>query len=254
MGKRDTEILDILNAEGKIGVTNLAERLGVSAVTMRKDLDNLAAKGIVQRKHGFAALGNPDDIKGRLARHYEKKLAIAKRAAQFVQDSDTVLIENGSCCALLARAVAEQHHDVTIVTNSVFVASYIQQSPSTRIVLLGGTYQAGSQATVGPMLETCMQDYFVPLMFIGADGWAGASNFTDADYLRTEAVRNMARQAGKIIVLTESEKFSTRSVAPLHLGNKIFAVVTDEEIPDSAASQLQTAGIKLITTTDSTEK
>lgn len=246
MGKRDAAILEILNTEKKVEVASLAERLGVSAVTMRKDLDALVADGVVQREHGFALLGNPDDVAGRLARHYEEKLAIAERAASLVHDGETVIIENGSCCTLLARALATERTDVTVVTNSVFVANYVRDYPALSVVLLGGTYQAASQVTVGPMLRACVQDFFVPVMFIGTDGWSGGRCFTNANHLRAAAVRDMAAQAEQVVVVTESEKFAQRGVVPLRVEDKISTVVTDQSIPDVARRELGDAGVKIL--------
>ena len=72
MSKRDGKILEIVTAKKRVDVTSLAERLGVSAVTMRKDLDALQSKGLVVREHGYAMLANPNDVGGRLAYHYEE--------------------------------------------------------------------------------------------------------------------------------------------------------------------------------------
>ena len=246
MGKRDAAILDILNAEKKVEVASLAERLGVSAVTMRKDLDALAADGVVQREHGYALLGNPDDVGGRLARHYEEKLAIAERAAELVSDGDTVIIENGSCCALLARAIAGARREVTIVTNSVFIADYVRDFPAVNVVLLGGVYQLDSQVTVGPMVRSNVRDFYVRRMFIGADGWAGGTNFTNADHLRAEAVRDMAEQAEEVVVLTESEKFAHRGVVPLHVDDKIKTIVSDGDIPADVRHELEARGVEIL--------
>ena len=246
MGKRDAAILEILNAEKKVEVASLAERLGVSAVTMRKDLDALAADGVVQREHGYALLGNPDDVGGRLARHYEEKLAIAERAAELVSDGDTVIIENGSCCALLARAIASARREVTIVTNSVFIADYVRDFPAVNVVLLGGVYQLDSQVTVGPMVRSNVQDFYMHRMFIGADGWSGGTNFTNADHLRAEAVRDMAEQAEEVVVLTESEKFARRGVVPLHVDDKIRTIVSDGNIPADVRRELEARGVEIL--------
>ena len=221
MGKRDAAILDILNAEKKVEVASLAERLGVSSVTMRKDLDALAADGVVQREHGYALLGNPDDVGGRLARHYEEKLAIAERAAELVSDGDTVI-------------------------NSVFIADYVRDFPAVNVVLLGGVYQLDSQVTVGPMVRSNVRDFYVRRMFIGADGWAGGTNFTNADHLRAEAARDMAEQAEEVVVLTESEKFAHRGVVPLHVDDKIKTIVSDGDTPADVRHELEAKGVEIL--------
>ena len=107
MGKRDARILEILTDRKRVEVAELARELGVSSVTMRKDLDELESRDVIQRRHGYAVLGNPNDINGRLAFHYESKRAIAERAMELVRDGETVMVESGSCCALLALALVE---------------------------------------------------------------------------------------------------------------------------------------------------
>ena len=98
MKNRGNKILELLTKDNKIEVSHLAEELGVSQVTMRKDLDTLESKGVIKREHGFALLCSTDDINGRIAYHYEEKRKIAQKAAGLVSNGDTIMIENGSCC------------------------------------------------------------------------------------------------------------------------------------------------------------
>ena len=93
MKNRANQILELLTEAKKIEVSSLAEKLGVSQVTVRKDLDALERQGVVLREHGFALLRNTNDISGRLAYHYEAKLKIARRAAELIADGDTLMID-----------------------------------------------------------------------------------------------------------------------------------------------------------------
>lgn len=246
MPKRDTRILEILTDAKRIEVAALAERLGVSNVTMRKDLDALQSRGLVIREHGYALLANPNDVSGRLAYHYAEKLRIAERAARLVSDGSTIMVENGSCCALLARRVAEASSGVTIVTNSAFIASYVRDVPAVRLTLLGGSLQCDSQAMVGPLVRLGAQQFVVDHLFVGADGWLDGVGFTNSDQMRAEAVRSMAASAVRVVVLTESEKFGTHGSVPLGLGDKPMTVVTDGGVPDAARAGLERAGIEVV--------
>ena len=145
---RTSQILALLVQEKKIEVAELSAHLGVSQVTVRKDLDAMEAQGLITREHGFAVLSSTDDIKGRLAYHYEEKKKIALRAAELVKDGDTIMIESGSCCALLAATLAELRTGITIITNSAFIADYIRRSSDFQIILLGGIYQQDAQVMV----------------------------------------------------------------------------------------------------------
>lgn len=128
---------------------------------MRKDLDALESKGIIKREHGFALLCSTDDINGRIAYHYEEKRKIAQKAAELVSNGDTIMIENGSCCALLADTLTATKSDLTIITNSAFIAEYIRGKSNFQINLLGGIYQQDSQVMVGPMILQCVENFFV---------------------------------------------------------------------------------------------
>lgn len=245
--QRDTQILELLTQGKKLEVSALAKALGVSGVTMRKDLDRLEEKGVLKREHGYALLRSPDDLNSRLAYHYERKVAIAQRAAQLVSDGETVMIESGSCCALLAERIAADKREVTIVTNSAFIAGFIRQQPGARVVLLGGLYQRDSQVMVGPMVAQGAQGFLVDRLFIGTDGYTPQLGFTNSDHLRAQAVRDMAAQAGHVAVLTESEKFSRHGVVPLQLGGAVDVLVTDSGLPAEAAAALAQSGVEIIT-------
>ena len=132
---RTSQILNLLVKEKKLEVAQLSAHLGVSQVTVRKDLDAMEAQGLITREHGFAVLSDTDDIKGRLAYHYAEKKKIALRAAELVSDGESVMIKSGSCCALLAATLAELRSALTIITNSAFIADYIRHSTDFQIIL-----------------------------------------------------------------------------------------------------------------------
>lgn len=227
-------------------VSALSERLSVSQVTVRKDLDALERRRIIKREHGFAVLCSPDDINGRIAYHYEEKRKIAEKAAGLVADGSAIMIESGSCCALLADALVRLKKDLTIITNSAFIADYIRGKSSFQIILLGGIYQPDAQAMVGPMVRQCAENFFVDLYFIGTDGYTPATGFTNRDQMRAQAVRDMAAQAEQVVVLTESDKFSKHGTVPLNLKAKIKTVITDEQIPSAARLSLENQGIRVV--------
>lgn len=247
---REMLILELLTSEHKLEVSVLAEQVGVSQVTMRKDLDELERRGIIAREHGYAVLRSPDDIQSRIAYHYEEKRKIAGRAAELVENGDTIMIESGSCCALLADVLAECRKDLTIITNSAFIAAYIRGKCSFQVILLGGVYQPEAQVMVGPMVRQCAEEFFVSHFFIGVDGYSDRTGFTNQDHMRAAAVRDMAHQAEKVVVLTESEKFNRRGVVPLNLPQtsppQPRIVVTNQGISEEALASLRLKGIETI--------
>jgi DeoR/GlpR family transcriptional regulator of sugar metabolism len=245
MTERHKRILEELTHSQKIEVVALAKTIGVSSVTMRKDLDILEKRGLIKREHGFAIIGSNDDLGNRLAYQYEEKHRIAQLAASDISSGETVMIESGSCCALLAEVLVKARRDVTIITNSAFIAGYVRTDPSARIILLGGEYQLESQVMVGPLISLCAERFYVDKLFVGTDGITANYYFTNSDMMRAEAVKAMSRQAQKTIVLTHSQKFSAHGVVPMMRAEDIYAVYTDERIPKETDENLKDRNVQI---------
>lgn len=245
MNDRHAKILDLVNEQKKIEVNRLSELFEVSKVTIRKDLDALEEKGLLAREHGFAICKNSDDINNRLALRYERKRKIAEKAAEMVANGETVMIESGSSCTLLAELLAKTKKDVTIITNSAFIASYIRAEGNVRIVLLGGEYQKESQAMVGPLLKKYAGEFYVDKFFAGTDGFLAEMGFTGGDMMRAEAIQNMAASAKNVILLTDSSKFKKQGVVLEFRFNEIAQVITDVEIGKAEREILERHGIRV---------
>ena len=155
------------------------------------------------------------------------------------------MIENGSCCALLAEEIARTKPGATIITNSAFIANYIRKVNKVRVVLLGGDFQNDAQVMVGPILRTCAAQFYVDKLFVGTDGFSAKLGFTNNDHLRVQAVRDMAEHAEKVIVVTESVKFTQQGVVPMNLGSRVKMVVTDAQMPKDQEQVLLGMGVQV---------
>ena len=231
MTTRHTRILEILSKHQRAEVITLSELLGVSQVTIRKDLDILEDRGLIRREHGYACLNHTDDIGKRMAFNYDIKRRIAKAAAETVHEGETVMIESGSCCAFLAEELANAQKDITIITNSVFITNYIRHASHTRVILLGGYYQPESQVVVGPITRKCSEIFFTDKFFIGTNGFMPGFGFTGKDLMRSQTVMDLTENAQNIFILTDAEKFKHQGVLGLVRMDKITGVYTDDCIP-----------------------
>jgi len=240
---RHSKVLEYVIEHGRADVNELSGLFAVSKVTIRKDLDRLEKRGLIRREHGAAVAVESDNVLSRLAFHYETKRRIAQAAAASISEGDTVMIESGSCSALLADEIAIHKRDVTIITNSAFIAGFVRTAPYARIVLLGGDYQTDSQVLVGPLLAQAAANFHVDRMFIGIDGYTEQSGFTGRDHMRAEAVRAMAQQARELIVLSESLKFPRQGAVRLVPASAVARVFTDDHLPLEIQTQLTSAGI-----------
>ena len=227
---REEKIISIVSKEKKIEVNHLAELLKVSKVTIRKDLGRLEARGILHRQHGFALLNSEADINFRLAMNYDLKSRIAKKAAESVSDGEVIMIESGSTCALLAEELAHHRRDITIITNSSFIASYIRRGEGVKIILLGGEYQRDSQVNVGPLVRKMLENFYVDKLFVGVDGFDENRGFTGSDLNRCDTARSMAQFARHTIILTDSSKFGQKGLVSEFGFDEISIVYTDNAI------------------------
>lgn len=248
MTERKNQILALLSnrKDKRIEVSDLSDILNVSQVTVRKDLDYLAKTGIIIREHGYAILSDTNETFSRLAINYDTKRRIAERAAQFIEDGETLMLEFGSCCALLAEELAQKKKDLTIITNCAFTADYIRKKTFSQIVLLGGIYQHEAQALVGPMVRDGAANFFVKKLFIGFEGFSEEFGITGSDQLRVQAVKDMARQAEQIIVLGDHTKFDTKGTVPINLNNKITHIITDTNLSDEKVRKVSKFNIEVI--------
>lgn len=242
MNKRQLSILDKATNGIDINVKQLAEEFGVSQVTIRSDLKNLELSGMLKRYHGGAKAISNDDIMKRMSVNYSTKLEIAKAAAALIADGETVMIESGSTNALLAKELTNKK-DITIITNSSFIARYIRDCANVKIVLIGGDYQHEAEVMVGPLARLCLSQFNVDKVFIGVDGFSEHAGFTCVNLMRAEVARAMAERAGKVCILTDSSKFSSIGVASQFMPADVNMVITDNGISQKSVQFLEKSGV-----------
>lgn len=245
MNKRQSAIVNIVNTNNKVSVNKLAEELNVSEVTIRKDLNLLSNYGVIIRQHGYAMKKNSVDVRNRLSVNYDIKTKIAKKAAELIDFNETVLIGSGSTCALLAEEIARTKPNVTIITHSIYIVEHASKLGNNKIILLGGEYQNDSQVMVGPLVRLNVKQYFVDKIFIGTDGFVKNIGFMGSDSLRTEAIKNMAESARKIIMLTDSSKFNKMGILVQFSQNSISKLITDKYISNEYFNFFKEKGINL---------
>ncbi|HGI1884129.1 TPA: DeoR/GlpR family DNA-binding transcription regulator [Streptococcus agalactiae] len=238
-------IISLVSQYQKIDVNTLSELLQVSKVTIRKDLDKLEGKGLLHREHGYAVLNSGDDLNVRLSFNHKTKKGIAALAANMVSDNDTILIESGSTCALLAENICQTKRNVTILTNSCFIANYLREYDSCQIVLLGGEYQSSSQVTVGPLLKKMISLFHVSLAFVGTDGFDPKLGFMGRDLMRSEVAQEMANAADEVIILTDSSKFNQTALVEQLPLSTVSQVITDKHPNSEIANLFQEAEITI---------
>lgn len=244
MNARQEEIVALITKNKRMSVNHLASQLGVSQVTIRKDLNTLEETGLLKHKQGFAEVSDIEDLNVRLLQHHPEKEKIAKEAAKMVHDGTTIMIESGSACALLAEELGRSGKHVTIITISYFIANFVKKYSNLTVYLAGGRYQPAAEVVVGNWVAAFLKNYHVVYLFAGTDGMddhAFYSNNID----RAETARIMAKQADKLVVLTDSSKFKHTSTAKQFSLAQVNEVITDQAIAEKAQKTLIEARVKV---------
>lgn len=245
MNERHKQILNLLLEEKEISVNELSERLEVSGVTIRQDLNQLEGQGFIKRVHGGAVLNETDDISTRLVFNYKHKIRIAQKAASMVNEGETILIEAGSTNTLLARELAKKK-GITIVTPNAFITRELKDYPEIQVILLGGLYQHQSESLVGQLTKLCIDHVNFHKSFIGVDGFSIESGFTGKDMMRAEIIAYIAQKSPQLFVVTDSSKFGKMELTRYFSAEDVDYVVTDEGIPEKEKTFLQNAGAKVV--------
>ena len=245
MNERQNKIFDIVSKKPSVTVKELSLSLGVSEVTIRKDLSSLENEGLLKRTHGGAAQMASNSIEKRMLFRYEEKLRIAKEAAKLVSDDEVVLIEAGSTNAVLAKELACKKR-VHIITNSLYISQMLKENNNVKVTLLGGELQRESETMVGPLTKLCLSIVGVHKAFIGMDGFSEKLGFTCGDFLRAEVGKEMCQRAEKVIILAESSKFDNIGATPVAELSHVSIVITDKDLSKEKLNILQNNNIQTI--------
>jgi DeoR family galactitol utilization operon repressor len=244
LSERERLILDKLSQLGSISVSDLASELQLSEVTIRSDLKDLEEKGWLQRTRGGAAPAYHRDILERQRLHIEEKHAIARAAAELVQDGDVIMIEAGTTTALIARYLVGKR-DVHIVTNSTLVFSYARMNPALQITMTGGEFRRPTESLVGPIALETISQLNVRLAFVGTDGFSLHRGMTTHLVEGGEIVKAMKAHAEQTILVADSSKYGKVgfvSVLPLQ---EVALIITDKNLGPQALGELQEASISV---------
>lgn len=137
------------------------------------------------------------------------------------------MLGDGACCTLLAEEIVLHKSDVTIITNSAFLASFVRKYPNAHVILLGGEYQNDAQVLVGPLIKDYAARFSVDKLFVSPDGF-NEKGFMVADLMRSEAIRAIAENAGNVIVLAEGATLNRKSHVLAFSLEEVACVYTDD--------------------------
>jgi DeoR family transcriptional regulator of aga operon len=246
--ERRNHILNLLQGKGRVLVADLSRTLGISQITIRKDLDNLQAKGLIQRTHGGAlpahtgALSDPS-LQEKQKQHSQEKQRIAAAAVRLVQEGQCVMLDSGTTTTAIAQAL-KRFSQLTVITNAVNIAAELTGT-NFEVILTGGTLRKNSFSLVGPLAEDVLEEMHADILFLGVDGFDVEMGVTTPNLLESRVNRAMVKAARKIVAVCDSTKFSRRSLSRIVAPSAIHHVITDRNVPAGVVEALESQNIEV---------
>ncbi|GAA2697197.1 DeoR/GlpR family DNA-binding transcription regulator [Nonomuraea recticatena] len=249
--KRRNQLLEYVRHRRSVGVEDLAELLGVSLSTVRRDLDEMDERGLLRRVHGGAVAiddhaPRENSVDERAVRNLEEKKRIAARAVELITPGSTILLTGGSTTAQMVPHLSAVP-DITVVTNSVAIAHAIGTTSETlQVLVLGGLLRNLELSLLGHLTSQALADIHIDLAFFSAYGIDPGYGILGANLAEAETDRNMIKAARHLTVLADHSKFNQRSAVRIAPISAVGTVVTDNRASDEAVAALRARDITVI--------
>ncbi len=241
---RQSLILQAVRNDGSARVSDLTQQLGVSDMTIRRDLEVLAKDGLVEKVHGGAVLpgshgGHEPGFEDKLVLERPEKTSIARTAAGLVRPGTAIAIAAGTTTFALAQCLLDVP-GLTIVTNSLRVANLFggNRTPDVASVVLTGGMRTASDALVGPVADRTISSLHFDTLFLGCTGLDPEVGLSTPNLAEAETNRALIKVARRVVVLADHTKWGVVSLASFAPVDKINVLVTDVLLPSDAHAAL----------------
>ncbi len=237
-------VLEELSVSGSVAVVDLCERLGVSAATVRRDLEQLEAQRLLTRTHGGAVaqmVSYELPLRYKSARRQEEKRRVGIEAARRVHEGAVIGLTGGTTTTEVARAIADRK--VTVVTNALNIASELAIRPNIKLVVTGGVARSESYELVGPIADEMLAELHLDFAFIGTDGLTAATGLTTHHEIEAHTDRALMQRAGKVVVVADGSKLGRVAFARICGIDEVHELITDTDADRSELAAIRDAGL-----------
>jgi DeoR/GlpR family transcriptional regulator of sugar metabolism len=250
--ERQLAIERYVEDRGRARVTELSAHFGVSSVTIRKDLDVLADRGRILRTHGGAIAPRVRrgdltyEVRDQMQR--EEKAAIGALAADLVGDGESIIIDASTTGLYLARELMHRSagQSITLVTNSIRIASELAVRPGISVLLMGGRVRGRSMSLVGQLGDAVLERVNVQKAFLGAAGFTLEEGLTETTEEEALIKRAMVAAVREVYAIVDSSKWGRVASATFCRAEAIRGVVTDAAAPAEMMAELEGKGIRVM--------
>jgi len=247
--ERQQEILRLARADGRVDVTALADALGVTAETIRRDLTTLERAGVLRRVHGggipMERIGFEPALAARDSLLTDEKERIAKAALAEVPEEGAIILDAGTTTARLAAALPVDR-ELTVVVNSPVIATTLGTRSNLNVLLIGGRVRGRTLATVDDWALRPLADIYVDVAFLGANGCSAERGLTTPDPAEAGVKRAMIRAARRCVVLADHTKIGNDYFARFGTLDDVDLLITDSGVEGELIADIEAAGVRVV--------
>jgi DeoR family transcriptional regulator, glycerol-3-phosphate regulon repressor len=245
--QRRRAIVDLVQRQGFAPIDALAEQFAVTPQTIRRDLNQLADAGTLQRFHGGAGLPSSVENLAYPARQVlclEEKRRIARLAARHVPDHASLFINIGTTTEEVAKALL-QHQGLSVITNNLNVASILAGKPDFRVIVAGGLVRSRDRGLVGEATLDLIRQFRVDIGIIGISGIDLDGALLDFDYREVRVAQAIIENSRRVFLIADHTKFGRNAMVRLGSIRQMHALFTDQAPPPALTERLREASVAL---------
>jgi len=245
---RQITLLSVVQTKGSVSVEELAETLGVTLQTVRRDVQRLADEGLLARFHGGVRV--PSSTTENIAHqqrenlHAAGKQRIAKRVAQAIPNDCSLILNIGTTTEAVARALS-QHSGLRVITNNLNVASILSTNSRCEVIVVGGVVRGRDQGIVGEAAVDFIRQFKVDLALIGISGIESDGTLRDYDYREVKVAQTIISHAREVWLAADSSKFNRPAMVEVARLSQIDRLYTDATPPAPFPTLLEEAQVRL---------
>jgi DeoR family transcriptional regulator of aga operon len=249
VAERRQEILDRLNRSGRVVVSQLSDDFGVSEVTIRADLQALAANNFLMRTHGGAIPHNAGlqvlSLAMRRQQHAPEKDRIGAEAAAMIDDGDAVVLDSSSTALAIASHLKQRRY-LTVVTNSLGIANDLLDATGVTVVLPGGTVRRDTASLVRTDGIALLSQFNIQKGFFGAHGITFREGLTDVSAEEAEVKRPLVGMCHQVIAVVDATKWGRLGLASFASLEEVQTIITDSHAPAGYVAQVRSMGVEVL--------